>query len=129
MDMVPGPTPQAGVIPFRASADGDIQVLLIRRIEKIRWNIPKGLIGARRTAVEAAKHEAIEEAGAAGELSPQAIGAYTYTKRSTQREVQVFLLRVIQTMDDYPEKALRSREWFSLEEAASLVKLPTVAQF
>src|SRR5262245_37845791 len=128
MDMVPGPIPQAGVIPFRANGDGEIEILLIRRIEKNRWGIPKGMIGARRTAVEAAKHEAVEEAGAAGELSPQTIGTYTYIKHGSSREVQVFLLRVIQTMDDYPEKALRSRQWYSLEEAASLVKLSTVAE-
>ena len=128
MDMLPVPIPQAGVIPFRASSDGEIEVLLIRRIEKTRWNIAKGMIGARRSAIDAAKDEAIEEAGAAGELSPHAIGTYVYTKRDSQREVQVFLLRVIQTFDDYPENALRTREWFPLEQAATLVKLPAVAQ-
>lgn len=127
MDMPGVPIPQAGVIPFRASADGTIDVLLIRRIDKKRWNIPKGMIGARKTAVEAAHHEAIEEAGAAGELSPQPIGSYGYAKDETTREVTVFLLRVIQTLDEYPEKGMRVREWFPLERAAGLVKRPAVA--
>jgi len=126
MDM-PGPAiPQAGVIPFRVSAGGEVEILLIRRVEKKKWNIPKGMLGGK-TAVEAAQHEAIEEAGAAGELSPQMIGTYAYEKHASAREVMVFLLRVIQTFDEYPEMAVRMRQWFPLEEAASMVKLPAVA--
>jgi len=35
---------QAAVIPYRFDADGRIEVLLIRKAEKTKWGIPKGLI-------------------------------------------------------------------------------------
>ncbi len=119
---------QAGVIPFRPSPDGRLEVLLIRRPEKPQWGIPKGMIGSGQTLREAAEQEAIEEAGAAGEMSPDPVGTYSYKKRGSSRLVHVFLLRVIQTLDEYPERADRLREWFPLEGCGPIVRHSGVAE-
>lgn len=119
---------QAGVIPFRPTPDGRLEILLIRRPEKPKWGIPKGMIDSGQTLREAAEQEAIEECGAAGEMSPDPIGTYTYRKRGTSRVVHVFLLRVIQTLDQYPEKAVRLRDWFELAACSAIVRHGGVSQ-
>lgn len=119
---------QAAVIPFRLAGDGGLEVLLIRRAGKKKWGIPKGIIEADQTAIDAAQTEAIEEAGAAGELSPGPVGSYIYTKRGAEHWVQVFLLRVIQTQEDYAESSFRVRQWFAIDDAAASVRNPDAAE-
>lgn len=119
---------QAGVIPFRLTADGRLEVLLIRRPAKEKWGIPKGMINSGQTLREAAEQEAIEEAGAAGEMSPAPIGSYAYRKRGTSRLVHVFLLRVIQTLDAYSEREVRQRNWFVMDDCGPFIRHAGVAE-
>ena len=35
---------QAAALPYRVNADGNLEVLLVRRVEKAKWGIPKGLL-------------------------------------------------------------------------------------
>lgn len=128
MSDITGTIVQAGVIPFRPRADGRLEVLLIRRPAKEKWGIPKGMIDSGQTLREAAEKEAIEEAGAAGEMSPTTIGTYSYRKRCTSRLVHVFLLRVIQTLDAYSERDVRLRDWFVMEECGPFVRHAGVAE-
>lgn len=128
MSSTNGHIAQAAVIPFRPDSKGGLEVLLIRRMGKKKWGIPKGIIEPDQTPIDAAEAEAIEEAGTAGEVSPSPVGSYTYIKHGTQRVVHVFLLRVIQTQDDYPEKDIRVRQWFPLDLAASTVRNPAAAE-
>lgn len=118
---------QAGVIPFRPATGGWLEILLIRRPDKTQWGIPKGMIKSGQTLREAAEQEAIEEAGAAGEMSPRPIGTYSYGKRGTSRLVHVFLLRAIQTLEDYPERSIRLRCWFPIDQCAPIVRHAGVA--
>jgi 8-oxo-dGTP pyrophosphatase MutT (NUDIX family) len=118
---------QAGVIPFRPTADGGLEVLLIRRPAKPKWGIPKGMVNSGQSLREAAEQEAIEESGAAGEMSAHPIGTYRYRKRGSRRLVHVFLLRVIQTIDDYPERGIRVRDWFPIDACQSVVRHQGVA--
>jgi len=119
-------TPQAGAIPFRQGRGGRLEILLIRRINKKKWGIPKGMIEQGQSAPEAAQAESVEEAGALGELSPESIGAFTYTKLGCRFRVHVYLLRVIESRDEYPEHRLREKAWFPLERAVSMVRQPEV---
>jgi predicted NUDIX family NTP pyrophosphohydrolase len=70
----------AGILVYRTTADGSLEVLLahpggpfFRRKDEGVWTIPKGIIEADETALEAAVREFGEETGA--ELPPHATGA------------------------------------------------------
>jgi 8-oxo-dGTP pyrophosphatase MutT (NUDIX family) len=75
---------------------------------------------------KAAAQEAYEEAGVVGEIvGKRPIGSYHYAKRTRQGdilcEVQVYLLRVEQQLDDWPEKGQRLTAWFAATKAAEMV--------
>lgn len=117
---------QAGAIPFRADAHGRLEVLLIRRLHKKKWGIPKGMVDFGQSVADAAQAEAVEEAGAFGELSHRSVGAFTYTKAGYRFLVHVYLLRVVESRDEFPEHRQRERAWFPLESAVTLVRHPEV---
>ncbi|MDM8007143.1 MAG: NUDIX hydrolase [Phycisphaerae bacterium] len=110
---------QAGAIPYRYDPNGRIEILLIRRIDKDKWGIPKGLIDPGVTPRETARAEAIEEAGVVGTLSEQPVGFFSFNKRKWDAmvHVSVFLLRVTGVQAEYPEQYRREREWFPFNAA------------
>jgi len=82
--------------------------------------------GKRRLRSEVAAREAYEEAGLVGSItSKHPIGIYHYEKQFAEGgllcEVQVFLFRVDQQLDDWPEKGQRQTRWLDPTEAAALV--------
>jgi 8-oxo-dGTP pyrophosphatase MutT (NUDIX family) len=111
---------QSGVIPFRLE-QGKIQILLVTSRSGNRWVIPKGIIEPDLSPKESAQKEAYEEAGVSGKISGEAIGTYTYKKWGGMCTVTVFLFRVENTLEDWPESYFRTREWMSMEEAVKRV--------
>src|SRR3546814_3720198 len=57
---------QVGALPFRRSADGVLEVMLITSRDTGRWIIPKGWPMEGRSGPSAAQQEAFEEAGVLG---------------------------------------------------------------
>ena len=110
---------QAAALPVR----GGMVCLVTSRSGK-RWVMPKGMIDPGHTPAEAATAEAWEEAGLTGELSPQPLGSYQYLKYGTAHEVAVFVLAVTAEAADWPERAVRRREWLTPAEAADRVAEP-----
>jgi len=114
---------------FRKEGD-ETKVLLISSRDTGRWVVPKGWLMEGKTAAEAAREEAWEEAGvkqASGD--DKVIGTYSYDKRLDDGyvspvEVQVFELDVIETADIYPEAPERKRVWVPPHEAANMVDEP-----
>lgn len=118
---------QSGVIPYRKK-ENQFEVLLITSIKKKKWIIPKGYIEFNLTPFESAKKEAYEEAGVMGTNETIELGSYSIEKSIGKQNIKVFSMEVIKVLDDYPEKNLRKRKWFSINEAASNVSLPEVSQ-
>ena len=87
---------QSAIIPYNIK-DGELQILLITSIRKKKWIIPKGFIEFNLSAFESAKKEAFEEAGVIEKFK-----------------------------DDYPEKNLRKRKWYTVEEAIETISSPEV---
>jgi 8-oxo-dGTP pyrophosphatase MutT (NUDIX family) len=85
-----------------------VEILLITSIRKKRWIIPKGFIEFNLSAFESAKKEAFEEAGILGTNETIELGTFTSQKYG------------------YPEKNLRKRKWFTVEEAKEKVYFPEV---
>ncbi len=107
------PTPdgcikQAAALPLRRG-----RVCLITSRNGKRWVIPKGWIDPGQTAGETALQEAWEEAGLVGALQREPIGTYLYEKDGNKYHVTVFVMKVTEVEQDWPERALRERSWVS----------------
>jgi 8-oxo-dGTP pyrophosphatase MutT (NUDIX family) len=111
---------QSGVIPFRVER-GNVQILLVTSRSGKRWIIPKGIIEHDLSPQESAQKEAYEEAGVSGKICGKSAGTYTYNKWGGTCTVKVFLLKVENILEDWPESYFRTREWMSVEEAAKRV--------
>jgi 8-oxo-dGTP pyrophosphatase MutT (NUDIX family) len=118
---------QYGAIPLRFGARDQLEVLLLTSRGTGRWVIPKGWPMRNRTPARTARREAYEEAGVKGRLlSEKPVGSFRYVKRdedfSGEILVRVFLLAVEQEKKNWPEKGERRVRWFTLRQAAVLVK-------
>jgi len=114
------------VIPYRKK-DGELQILLITSIRKKRWIIPKGFIEFNLSAFESAKKEAYEEAGIIGANETIELGNFKNDKYGGDVLIKVYSMEVVEEHEDYSEKNLRKRKWFSLDEAVKKIETPEIA--
>jgi 8-oxo-dGTP pyrophosphatase MutT (NUDIX family) len=120
---------QYATLPFRRSADAEVEVMLVTSRDTGRWVIPKGWPIGRKAPHASAAREALEEAGVVGAVGKDPIGTYSYEKRMSKGlivvcEVSVFPLEVKRQKKDWPEKEERKCCWFSPSEAAKAVQEP-----
>jgi 8-oxo-dGTP pyrophosphatase MutT (NUDIX family) len=118
---------QSGAIPFRVTPQG-LKVLLVTSSSGKRWVIPKGIVEEGLEPDESAEREALEEAGIKGRLNTPSVGSYQYSKWGGVCEVEVFLLEVLETFEDWQEGDLRERRWCTVDEARSLVEEQTLKE-
>ena len=123
-------TQQYAALPWRKVER--FEILLITSRQSGRWIIPKGWPMPGHTGSEAAAQEAYEEAGIRGQIAPEVIGCYSYTKRleetgNTLLRVDVFEMEVTEVLDLWPEVHQRKRQWFSPAEAAVRIYEPELA--
>ena len=118
------PKRQVGAIPFVRSGD-DVSFLLVSSRRTGRWKFPKGSLMKGRTPAEAAAQEAFEEAGVRGLIASDSVGAYSDQRIRGERrriiEVELYPLEVTEELADWPECALRRRQWATLAELRALV--------
>lgn len=107
---------QAAAIPVKAG-----KVCLVTSSSGKRWVIPKGIIDPGKSAGEIALQEAWEEAGLVGRLHSEPVGSYLYAKYGGTCHVVVFLMQVAEARDDWPERALRQRNWLRPAQAIQLI--------
>jgi 8-oxo-dGTP pyrophosphatase MutT (NUDIX family) len=124
------PAVQAGAIPYTL-VRGTPVFLLITSRGTGRWIFPKGAPMKGYELWQVAAREAFEEAGVEGEVETAPIGRYRGLKgslRSAPIEVQMFPLRVVRQLDDWPEKDSRHRHWVILAEARRLLSDPQLVE-
>lgn len=114
---------QAAVVAVKGA-----KICLVTSSNGKRWVVPKGLIDPGHTAGETALIEAWEEAGLVGSLAPEPLGSYIYQKMGGTYHVVVFLMKVTESAEAWPEKSLRRREWVSLERALDAIEEPGLRQ-
>ena len=110
-----------------------LEILLITSRQTRRWIIPKGNIDFLMSPHAAAAQEALEEAGAVGEIGRRPIGVFRYCKAMrgespVMAKVTVFPLEVVELMDDWQESEWRLRRWFSRSAACDAVQEPELQQ-
>ena len=119
-------------LPVSIDENGAIRVMLVTSRETRRYVIPKGWPWPGLKGHKAAAMEAREEAGIVGQIRKKSIGAYSYIKRRPDGElpvrVRVFVLAVNELLEKWPEQKERSRQWFTVDEAAAAVNEPELAE-
>jgi 8-oxo-dGTP pyrophosphatase MutT (NUDIX family) len=118
---------QSAVIPYRIN-NGTVEILLITSIRKKRWIVPKGFIEFNLSAFESAKKEAYEEAGILGTNETIELGTFDMSKYGGELSIKVFSMEVVEEHEDYPEKNLRKRKWFPIEEAEKKINFPEIGE-
>jgi 8-oxo-dGTP pyrophosphatase MutT (NUDIX family) len=112
---------QSGVIPYKVS-DGEVEIMLITSRRRARWIIPKGVVDPGTTPLKSALKEAFEEAGILGEASPVQVGEFEYDKWGGVCTVRIYLMRVNNVLENWPESGSRERRWLTVENASKAVK-------
>jgi 8-oxo-dGTP pyrophosphatase MutT (NUDIX family) len=120
---------QVAALCYRDTDEGK-RVLLITSRDTGRWIVPKGWPIDGLDGPGAALQEAWEEAGVTqADIESSPIGIYEYAKGlgeglTVPVEAQVYLTRVRDLSEVYPEADSRKRAWFAPSEAANLVDEP-----
>ena len=113
---------QSSVIPYRLH-DGKVQVLVISSSKNHHMVVPKGIKEPGLSARESAAREALEEAGAEGEVAETALGSYTYNKWGATCSVAVYPMKVTRLIPEKEwEERHRGRQWLSPDKAARQLK-------
>ncbi|KAL9232644.1 hypothetical protein vseg_007729 [Gypsophila vaccaria] len=130
----------AGCIPFRyrnaCEGDGDeseklIEVLMINSTSGPGLLFPKGGWENDETVEEAARREAIEEAGVKGDLLG-IVGYYDFKSKTLQDEFSpeglckaaMFALLVKEELQYWPEQSTRQRSWLAIPQALECCRHP-----
>lgn len=123
---------QVAALCFKLSDINKVEVLLITSRRSKRWVIPKGWPIKGLKAHKAAEQEALEEAGAVGNILDFCVGKYSYRKELDNKyitcEVSVYPLNVTELIEDYKERKQRARTWVSLKVALENVFEPELKQ-
>merc|ERR1712093_344723 len=105
--------------------DEQRRVLLISsRQEKGSWVVPKGYIAPRfKGAEEAAVSKAAEEAGV---MVSQGQSLAILDDQGASARVEIFVFKLDQQLEDWPQRNERQRRWVSYDEAMNLNLRPWV---
>jgi len=117
---------QSSVIPYRLNK-GKLEILLVLSSKKKHYVVPKGIKEPGLSPRESAAKEAMEEAGVKGKIAVDPIGTYQCEKWKATCTVSVYPMEVTKVIEeeDWEEKH-RTREWFSVDEAAEKLFQPAL---
>ncbi|MBK7875248.1 MAG: NUDIX hydrolase [Planctomycetes bacterium] len=116
---------QAGALVLRGEP-GALEVLLISSSGSGKLGIPKGIIDAGNSAEGTAAQESLEEAGVEVRVGSE-VGAFEYAKWGGTCRVRVFRAELVRELDEWPERALRTRLWVPFATASQRVGEPSLA--
>lgn len=126
------PRRQAGVIPWRRGAGGELEFLLVTSRNTGRWVFPKGGLMEGLAPWESGAQEALEEAGVAGRVETTPLGAYLGLRirpsKTSPVKVTLYAMEVTRELDEWQEKDQRERRWANADETAVLVSDAGVAR-
>lgn len=119
---------QIAALPYRCTAPGDIEFLILTSRTTGRFIVPKGWPMKGMTEHEAAAEEAKQEAGVVGNVGSDPIGSYQYWKRLrtvfVPVIVAVYSLEVTAEFSNWRERKQRQKQWMRREEATRLIDEP-----
>lgn len=117
----------AGGVVFRRRG-GAIDVALISVGGQRRWQLPKGLVGAKESPEEAAAREVREETGVLAELvRPLEVVEYWYFSGAGagrvrfHKFVHFYLFRYVSGETDAHDDEVNEARWVEIKEAAGML--------
>jgi 8-oxo-dGTP pyrophosphatase MutT (NUDIX family) len=124
---------QIAAFPMRWNKSGKFEVLMVTSRDTGRWIMPKGWTMNGKKPWAAAEIEALEEAGAIGQIGQEKIGSYTYKKKlgkniAIKCDVDVYPMMVERLKSNWKERGQRKRRWFSVKSAAKRISEPKLAE-
>jgi 8-oxo-dGTP pyrophosphatase MutT (NUDIX family) len=125
---------QVAALPWRREVDGSLSVMLITSRTNGKWMLPKGWPMDGRSDAQAARREALEEAGIDGVVADDPVGVYHFTKlfndgTSKPGEACIYALAVTRERKEWKEKGQRQRQWMPVAQAAQLAFEPDLSRF
>ncbi|RWR73160.1 nudix hydrolase 12, mitochondrial-like protein [Cinnamomum micranthum f. kanehirae] len=129
----------AGCIPYRQKENVDdltvnmengLEVLMISTPNRDDLVFPKGGWEDDENVFEAARREALEEAGVRGILDEKELGVWVFRSKSKENSCStegycrgyMFALEVTEELESWPEQSSHERIWLSVEEAFRLCR-------
>ena len=124
---------QIAALPVRMGPSARPEILLITSRDRHRWIIPKGWPIKGKADHEAAAIEAYEEAGLTGEMRKAPVGSFQYRKfedggHGEATRVDVYLMRVREQRQDWPERHQRMSLWCDIDETLIILDEPDLAR-
>jgi len=116
---------QAGALVLRGEANAR-ELLLISSSGSGKPGIPKGIIDLGNSAEGTAAQESFEEGGVEVKVGLE-VGAFEYAKWGGTCRVQVFQADLLRELEDWPERAIRTRLWVPFASASRRVGDPALA--
>jgi diphosphoinositol-polyphosphate diphosphatase len=108
-----------GCIPYRVRGDGgaELEVLVISSQKGHGMMFPKGGWELDESVDDAARREALEEAGVRGDTE-QVLGCWYYKSRRYDQTYEgiMFPLHVTDELHQWPEMASRKRTWATVQQ-------------
>jgi phosphohistidine phosphatase len=117
---------QSSVIPYRLNK-GRLEILVIASSGNKHCVVPKGIHDPGLSARESAATEALEEAGARGEVDAHSLGSYRQEKWGAVCEVEVYPMRVTELIPEARwEETHRGRQWLPADKAIRKLRQPAL---
>lgn len=110
---------RSGVVPFQLDEAGDLSILLVTSRKGGRWMFPKGNIAGGSDSLRSAVKEACEEAGVLGNALKALLGI---AETSKHEFIEFYPLEITQILPEWEESSVRSRLFFSPEEAFAVLE-------
>lgn len=127
----------SGCIPykFKQGEDGDLKdillVLMISTPNRSDLIFPKGGWENDETDIDAARREALEEAGIQGIIHETRLGEWIFKSKSKENSSKegackgcMFAMEVKEELDFWPEKSTHGRLWVSVADAFERSRYP-----
>jgi len=100
-----------------------VEILLITSKSSNLLVLPKGGWEVDETLEAAAARETLEEAGVIGDLEGPKRGPYVFQNKSNGPcKAYMYIMKVKEELDEWPEQQARQRNWYSIDEAVKLCK-------
>lgn len=114
----------AGGIPWRRSADGSVEVVVVHRPRYDDWSFPKGKLDPGESFEQAAVRELAEETGYAVDLGVE-LPAVTYVDRNGRSKVVRWWAMTVLGGDFVPNDEVDELAWMPAAAAVDILTYPT----
>ena len=119
--------PQAGVLAWLPGS-APLRFVIVTSRRTGRWVFPKGGVDQGMTPSEAARQEALEEAGVLGLIDAEPLGRYRVAQIRPPLiwtvDVSLYAMEIEEVMDVWIEAGQRQRRFVTLDEAKTLMEEP-----